>query len=124
MEQGDRGNPPGLISPLQSIELDLPPSCIEFCSAYPEYLVIGTYNLQQDNAGSDYPVSEADSEQYPGKAKAQSRSGSLVVYRLRDRRLYVSCCYLMSALAEEASYSLLAPLQGANTSAHSALGDS
>lgn len=44
--------------------LELPPSCIEFCAEAPEYFVVGTYLL-------------ADEEQ-------QERRGSLELFRLED----------------------------------------
>lgn len=57
-----------------SLTLDLPPSCVQFCPAHPEYLIIGTYNLQRDESDN----AEVSSG---GEKKSQSRNGSLVVYK-------------------------------------------
>ncbi|KAI0015850.1 hypothetical protein F4780DRAFT_762290 [Xylariomycetidae sp. FL0641] len=82
------------ISPLQSLTLDLPPSCIEFCPAHPDYFVIGTYNLQKEESSADTgTASEQDldddgEEHQPATAtkKTQSRNGSLVVFRLSETK--------------------------------------
>lgn len=37
---------------LRTLDLGLPPSCIEFCPAHSNHFLIGTYNLQQ--GGEDY----------------------------------------------------------------------
>jgi diphthamide biosynthesis protein 7 len=69
------------IASLRSLILDLPPSCAEFCPAHPEYLVVGTYNLQKDDNAE--AVSETPEEDNPPAApKPQSRNGSLVVLKI------------------------------------------
>jgi diphthine methyl ester acylhydrolase len=73
-----------LISPLQSLILDLPPSCIEFCPAHPDYFVIGTYELQKDEEQTPNPE-EGDGEEEVVAAtvpQSQSRNGSLVVFHV------------------------------------------
>ncbi|KAI0481912.1 hypothetical protein GGR56DRAFT_617779 [Xylariaceae sp. FL0804] len=83
-----------LISPLQSLTLDLPPSCIEFCPAHPDYFIIGTYNLQKEESSADTGTAseqdlDNDSEEHqPATAtkKTQSRNGSLVVFRLSETK--------------------------------------
>ena len=81
------------------LQLALPPSCIEYCPAHPEYFIVGTYNLQED--GEDYagtgnipaagqetqkPVEveeqpdDDDQEDMPAK-REQSRNGSLILFR-------------------------------------------
>ena len=75
-----------LVQSLQSLELDLPPSCVEFCPAYPSYFVLGTYSLQ---ATSNNEVREnADDEERDENAtqqrQPQSRNGSIVVFELSD----------------------------------------
>ena len=42
----------GIMRRLRTLDLGLPPSCIEFCPAYSNHFLIGTYNLQQ--GGEDY----------------------------------------------------------------------
>ncbi|KAL7620025.1 hypothetical protein AAE478_010574 [Parahypoxylon ruwenzoriense] len=72
------------ITSLQSLTLDLPPSCIEFCPAHTDYFVVGTYNLQkQEEPDAEAPVGDDEGEQQI-KKKAQTRNGSLVVFRLTD----------------------------------------
>ncbi|KAH9890879.1 WD40-repeat-containing domain protein [Xylariomycetidae sp. FL2044] len=88
------------IESLRSLNLHLPPSCIEFCPFHPEYLVVGTYNLQRDEAAeAEQPISrpaggggeeeqeedqedQEDQEQQPVEGRHQSRNGSLVVFQL------------------------------------------
>ncbi|KAG0647123.1 WD repeat-containing rrt2 [Hyphodiscus hymeniophilus] len=36
------------VQPLDSTILDLPPSCIEFIPGFPDFFVVGTYNLQKE----------------------------------------------------------------------------
>lgn len=71
------------IASLRSLILDLPPSCAEFCPAHPEYLVVGTYNLQKDdNAEAAAPDAQEEGDA-PAAPKPQSRNGSLVVLKLQ-----------------------------------------
>jgi diphthamide biosynthesis protein 7 len=73
--------------------LDLPPSCIEFSLAEPEYFVIGTYNLEKDEASEvleDEDGDEGKCEDVKAEAKekkAQSRNGSLMLWRYADREM-------------------------------------
>ncbi|OAA54485.1 WD40 repeat-like-containing domain protein [Niveomyces insectorum RCEF 264] len=64
---------------IQSQTLDLPPSCVEFCPAYPDHLLVGTYNLEEDEERA-----QGDS------TRPQNRNGSVVVFRLADRKLSVN----------------------------------
>lgn len=67
-----------------SLTLDLPPSCLQFCPAHPEYLVIGTYNLQKEDTDDHHGTGGGDTvvEEARDKLKKnQSRNGSLVVYK-------------------------------------------
>lgn len=59
------------LASIQSLTLDLPPSCIEFCPEYPDYFCVGTYSLVEDEARA-----QGDS------SRPQSRHGSIVVFRL------------------------------------------
>lgn len=70
--------------------LDLPPSCIEFSQASPEYFVVGTYNLEKDDAEGPQHDQENDEDDKPkNEVKAQERNGSLVLYKLENDELYV-----------------------------------
>ncbi|KAI1809275.1 hypothetical protein GGS20DRAFT_572721 [Poronia punctata] len=68
---------------LRSLVLDLPPSCVEFCPAHPDYFVIGTYNLENEETTAD---KESDNLNTDGDRivmkTPQSRNGSLAVYRI------------------------------------------
>ena len=76
-----------LITSRQSLTLDLPPSCIEFCPASPRYFVVGTYNLQKDEGASpddkDAGSDDDDTTQVMAR-QTQNRNGSLVVFQLGD----------------------------------------
>ncbi|KAI0969129.1 WD40-repeat-containing domain protein [Xylaria arbuscula] len=65
--------------------LDLPPSCIEFCPAHPDYFVVGTYNLEKDEPTTADEVGTSDNEDgHEVVRKPQSRNGSLVVFKLAE----------------------------------------
>lgn len=67
------------IDSLQTLTLDLPPSCIEFWSRDTRYAVVGTYNLEkEDGQGLSDPA------QHEGPKKSQQRNGSLILVRVRD----------------------------------------
>lgn len=68
------------IEHLQSITLDLPPSCIEFYPIDPHYAVIGTYNLEREEG--DQPTEE------DGQRKSQQRNGSLILIKVEDGKVY------------------------------------
>ncbi|KAK5653568.1 hypothetical protein OQA88_8830 [Cercophora sp. LCS_1] len=74
------------IASIQSLQLDLPPSCVEFCPKYPSYFLVGTYNLQKDE---DAPALDGDEEEpeVPGPVKTQNRTGSIVAFRLSEKIL-------------------------------------
>ena len=55
---------------LQSLTLDLPPSCIEFWPADEHYAVVGTYNLDAAQNGS--------------QQSSQRRNGSLIFLYLES----------------------------------------
>jgi len=83
-------------SSVQSFVLDLPPSCIEFCPAFPSYFLVGTYNLQKDEEASNTAAQENDesesddeSRQAAVAAKPQNRNGSILVYQLVNDTMYV-----------------------------------
>ncbi len=65
---------PKALRSLTSITLELPPSCIEISSAFPDLFVVGTYYLEQqtnDQSGS----------------LPQERRGSLLLFRLAGQNL-------------------------------------
>lgn len=72
--------------------LDLPPSCIEFCPAYPDLFVVGTYNLekseQTDTAEYEQNVNEEEVLQTSSTTKQpQSRNGSIILFQLREGKV-------------------------------------
>ncbi|KAL1311007.1 hypothetical protein AAFC00_001225 [Neodothiora populina] len=79
-----------LIPPIKSLVIDLPPSCIEFCLAAPECFVIGTYFLEKKDddlvdQSKDKAVESGEdgvSRSEGGEEEYQTRTGSLLVYRL------------------------------------------
>lgn len=80
------------ISSTQSMILDLPPSCIEFCPAYPDLFVVGTYNLeksdQTDTVGDEEKIDEEENPQTSGTSKQpQSRNGSIILFQLRGGKV-------------------------------------
>ncbi|KAI1826301.1 hypothetical protein F4861DRAFT_497835 [Xylaria intraflava] len=93
MESEGRG-----IASLRSLTLDLPPSCIEFCPAHPDYFVVGTYNLQKEeptNVDNDGGSSDHE-DSHEAMKKPQSRNGSLVVFRLGENADDISCLQTVS----------------------------
>lgn len=80
----------GSITSLRSLTLDLPPSCIEFCPSHPSYFIVGTYNLEKEEAPSaEHDGPEDVVEGSEATKKSQSRNGSLVVFQLEDAEVLV-----------------------------------
>ncbi|KAK3690038.1 hypothetical protein B0T22DRAFT_379086 [Podospora appendiculata] len=80
-------------SSLQSLHLDLPPSCLEFCPAHLSFFLVGTYNLQKheedsasaaESAGSE---SDKDDAQTASSAKAQNRNGSIIAFQVSNDKI-------------------------------------
>ncbi|ROW07297.1 hypothetical protein VMCG_03697 [Cytospora schulzeri] len=76
------------LSSSQSMVLDLPPSCIEFCPAHPSYFLVGTYNLQKEEVEGGEPEEQeneekSDVEKEEGQ-RSQSRTGSIIVFQLQN----------------------------------------
>jgi diphthamide biosynthesis protein 7 len=71
------------IQHLQSITLDLPPSCIEFCPTDPQYAVVGTYNLEKEEGDQPFEPTEED-----GQPKSQQRNGSLILIKFNGDEVY------------------------------------
>jgi diphthamide biosynthesis protein 7 len=87
-----------LVRSLKSQTLDLPPSCVEFCPAFPSYFLVGTYSLQPEIAGTSndpdadaYADADADADEgngQPSKPKQpQSRNGSIIAFQVVDRAM-------------------------------------
>lgn len=79
------------ISSTQSMVLDLPPSCIEFCPSHPAFFVVGTYNLEhseQADQHEDEGVDDAEGERAQARsAQPQNRNGSIIVFRVDDGKV-------------------------------------
>ena len=73
-----------------STVLDLPPSCIEFCVADPEYFIIGTYHLEKDETvpqRQEDGKNEAEKNGGSGEKMPQKRNGSLILFKFKDNEL-------------------------------------
>ncbi|KAH8174877.1 WD40 repeat-like-containing domain protein [Sarocladium implicatum] len=74
-----------LIASKISLNLDLPPSCIQFCPAHPDLFVVGTYNLEREDDHS--PKGDDASEAVAQSGRPQNRNGSLLVFRLKGHEI-------------------------------------
>ncbi|KAF2659693.1 WD40 repeat-like protein [Lophiostoma macrostomum CBS 122681] len=69
------------IKSLDTVILDLPPSCIEFDRRHPEYAIVGTYNLEKSSEEDN--IARNDDASTIGEAKTpQSRNGSLILIKV------------------------------------------
>jgi diphthamide biosynthesis protein 7 len=79
-----------LAGSLSSQILELPPSCVEFCPAFPSYFLVGTYSLQPETGGSqdaDEALNnseEAEDSQSARQKQPQSRNGSIIAFKVSD----------------------------------------
>ena len=72
-----------------SIELYLPPSCIEIVPFRPELFVVGTYNLESNQPqDTEKTLSDEEDQSTDIQYQPQSRSGSLLLYQLDNTGLY------------------------------------
>ena len=62
----------------QSITLDLPPSCIDFCNFNPRSCVVGTYYLEPQPSSDTTPLLDTDGRI---DTPVQDRRGSLTLFR-------------------------------------------
>jgi diphthamide biosynthesis protein 7 len=72
------------INSIQSIILDLPPSCIEFCPVARDYFVVGTYFLEkkEQDAGVEAATEDEEEKSEDVDTKTQTRTGSLVLFKV------------------------------------------
>jgi hypothetical protein len=63
--------------PLGSVELDLPPSCIEVCPEYPNYFLVGTYHLETPSASLPIDGETSSEGESSPKAKVQDSNAKL-----------------------------------------------
>ncbi|THV83113.1 WD40 repeat-like protein [Aureobasidium pullulans] len=82
------------INSIQSLILDLPPSCIEFCPVARDYFVVGTYFLEkkeQEATAEDTTENNSDEESEDVEKKPQTRTGSLILFKIDgDKVIQVS----------------------------------
>lgn len=71
---------PAPVSSRESLVLDLPPCCVQFCPSHPQYFVIGTYNLEKDENAGDQGSETSGDNSVSETRTHQNRNGSLVVY--------------------------------------------
>ncbi|KAK6006631.1 hypothetical protein QM012_005639 [Aureobasidium pullulans] len=71
-------------SSIQSLVLDLPPSCIEFCPVSRDYFVVGTYFLEkkEQDAGVENAAGDEEEENEDADKKPQTRTGSLILFKV------------------------------------------
>ncbi|KAK5003552.1 hypothetical protein LTR28_010025, partial [Elasticomyces elasticus] len=88
------------ISSIQSLTLDIPPSCIAFVPEYPNYFVVGTYLLEpsegtlitktDDDAGPEAAGTIASSDGVQRNSTKpeveQKRSGSVILFKIDQDR--------------------------------------
>lgn len=80
----------GKITSFQSMILDLPPSCIEFCPSYPSHFLVGTYYLETSEEEKKETETDSDEDEARVEAKkAQSKSGSILVFELKDGQAHL-----------------------------------
>lgn len=74
------------IKSLESLTLDLPPSCVAFCPTQPQYFVVGTYYLhQKEQQGTSFNTAGTQDDAAGSadqQAQQQKRSGSVILFRL------------------------------------------
>ncbi|KAL0467790.1 hypothetical protein QR685DRAFT_447792 [Neurospora intermedia] len=105
---------PEPVSSLQSMQLDLPPSCIEFCPSAPSYFLIGTYNLEGYEGPAAAQTAEAkeievqnedidkDEAAVTGEKEGpQNRNGSILTFQLvADQLVHVQTLMQPSAILD------------------------
>ena len=81
------------VSSLKSLTLDLPPSCIAFCTTQSQYFVVGTYYLypKEHRTAEEAVVQAEDNENAKDsfsddlgatELDNQKRTGSLILFQL------------------------------------------
>jgi diphthamide biosynthesis protein 7 len=72
------------INSIQSLILDLPPSCIEFCPVARDYFVVGTYFLEKKEQDASVGDAAEDQEEKSEDVdtKPQTRTGSLILFKV------------------------------------------
>ncbi|KAM0228136.1 hypothetical protein ACHAPO_010972 [Fusarium lateritium] len=79
-----------IISSEVSLTLGLPPSCIQFCPAYPKLFVVGTYNLEKNEDDvQEGNKDDDDAERVTATKTSQSRNGSLLVFKVDGTKLHL-----------------------------------
>ncbi|KAH6890957.1 WD40-repeat-containing domain protein [Thelonectria olida] len=76
-----------VVASVVSLTLDLPPSCIQFCPAHPDYFVVGTYNLDRDETVERVGIGEGDETAATTAKMPQNRNGSLIVFKIEETEL-------------------------------------
>lgn len=78
------------ISSTQSVILDLPPSCIEFCPVCPSYFVVGTYYLERAEQDIEHAAAQdgAEEEVQAKPSQPQNRNGSIIVFQMKHKEVY------------------------------------
>ena len=70
------------INSIQSLILDLPPSCIEFCPVARDYFVVGTYFLEKKEQEIGVEDGDEEDKSEDVDKKPQTRTGSLILFKV------------------------------------------
>lgn len=82
---------PQQIASIDTLFLDIPPSCIEFWDVHPEYFVLGTYFLKNPEGEQEQGElqEESPSKETTRARKPQERTGSLVLCKLNEIKIEI-----------------------------------
>lgn len=74
---------------IDTLFLDIPPSCIEFWDLHPEYFVLGTYFLKKPKQEQGETQAENSSDENTPAKKPQERTGSLILCKLNESKIEI-----------------------------------
>jgi diphthine methyl ester acylhydrolase len=75
------------INSIDSLILDLPPSCIEFWPLNPQYAVVGTYHLEKPDGPEEASTEEEADASVAAEFKPQERNGSIALLRIDNDKM-------------------------------------
>lgn len=75
---------------IDTLFLDIPPSCIEFWDLHSEYFVLGTYFLKKPEEEQAKTQEENASDENKPAKKPQERTGSLILCKLNESKIEIA----------------------------------